>query len=208
MTSTAIPDTVETFDDPESAFADAAASTVQAIGARIRKLRIDRDKTLQSLADATGLSASLLSLVERGKTSPSIGTLVAVSHALGVHMSDLITSDSVDTRAPVCRVDEQPVFESKGGGHRRRVAADDRVRGVEIAENTFAPGGTSALSALHHGGYEYGLLLEGELTITVDGEDHVLRPGDMISYDSTRPHRITNTGTRPARAVWVNLDRS
>jgi transcriptional regulator with XRE-family HTH domain len=191
-----------------TAVAEAAATTVQAIGARIRQLRIDRAQTLQALADATGLSASLLSLVERGKTSPSIGTLVAVSHALGVHMSDLISSDAVETRTPVIRLHEQPVFANALGGHSRRIAADDRVRGVEIAENTFAPGGTSALSALHHIGYEFGLLLEGELTITLDGHEHVLGPGDLISYDSTQPHRITNTSEEPARAVWINLDRS
>ena len=188
--------------------AQAAASTVQAIGTRIRQLRIDRDQTLQTLADATGLSASLLSLVERGKTSPSIGTLVAVSHALGVHMSDLVTPEAAEVRTPVIEIDDQPVFKSETGGHLRRVAADDRVRGVELAVNEFEPGGSSALSALHHGGYEYGLLLEGELTVTLDGEDHVLAAGDLISYESTRPHRITNTGRGMARAVWVNLDRS
>jgi transcriptional regulator with XRE-family HTH domain len=188
--------------------ADAAASTVQAIGTRIRQLRVDRDQTLQTLADATGLSASLLSLVERGKTSPSIGTLVAVSHALGVHMSDLMTPETADARTPVMRSGDQPLFKSDSGGHIRQIAADDRVRGVEIAINEFEPGGSSALSALHHGGYEYGLLLEGELTVTLDDQDHVLRAGDVISYDSTRPHRITNTGSEVARAVWVNLDRS
>ena len=88
------------------------------------------------------------------------------------------------------------------------MVADDRVRGLEIAVNEFAPGGSSADSPLHHGGYEYGMLLEGELSVTLDGETHVLAPGDMISYDSTIPHRIENTGQVTARAVWVNLDRS
>lgn len=199
---------VETHLAGTDAVAEAAATTVQAIGMRIRQLRIDRDQTQQMLADATGLSASLVSLVERGKTSPSIGTLVAVSHALGVHMSDLVTPEAADVRTPVVGSEDQPVFKSDTGGHLRRVAADDRVRGVEIAVNEFEPGGASALSDLHHGGFEYGLLLKGELTVTLDGVDHVLSVGDLISYDSSRPHRITNTGRGIARAVWVNLDRS
>ncbi|MDH3499474.1 MAG: cupin domain-containing protein [Acidimicrobiia bacterium] len=199
----------EQMPDGENGFelAEQAANTVQAIGARIRHLRIQREKTLQALADATGLSASLLSLVERGKTSPSIGTLVSVSHALGVHMSDLVTSEQPQSKEPVRRSGDQPVFHTAQGGQ-RQVVADDRVRGLEIAINDFKPGGSSADSALHHGGYEYGVLLEGELTVTLDGEDHVLGPGDMISYDSTRPHRIYNSGTHLARAIWVNLDRS
>lgn len=188
--------------------AEAAANTVQAIGTRIRQLRIDRDQTQQMLADATGLSPSLLSLVERGKTSPSIGTLVAVSHALGVHMSDLVTPDVARLGTPVVPVRDQPVFNSEAIGHLRRIAADDRVRGLEIAINEFEPGGSSALSDLHHGGFEYGLVLEGELTVSLDGSDHELGVGDLIAYESSRPHRITNTGPGTARAVWVNLDRS
>ncbi|MGH8927281.1 MAG: helix-turn-helix domain-containing protein, partial [Acidimicrobiia bacterium] len=72
---------------PEREDLDArAASTLLSIGARIRELRMQRGLTLQGISELTGLSPSLLSLVERGKTSPSIGTLVAVAYALEVHM--------------------------------------------------------------------------------------------------------------------------
>ncbi len=200
-------DTERALDAGEAELASDADTTVQAIGMRIRQLRMQRDKTLQALADMTGLSASLLSLVERGKTSPSIGTLVSVSRALGVHMSDLITTAPPATKEPIVRAEDQSVYHTAEGGQ-RRVVADDRVRGLEIALNDFKPGGSSADSSLHHGGYEYGIVLDGELTVTLDGQEYVLRPGDMISYESTRPHRIRNTGKRAAKAVWVNLDRS
>ena len=187
--------------------ADQAATTVQAIGSRIRQLRMQRAMTLQTLADMTGLSASLLSLVERGKTSPSIGTLVAVSHALGVHMSDLVAQPGSGMRHPLVRYAEQARYSTPSGGE-RRVVADDRVRGLEIAVNDFMEGGASAETQTHHGGYEYGLLLSGELTVTLGDETIVLAPGDMVSYDSSIPHRIENTGNGRAQAVWVNLDRS
>ena len=200
-------------DQTEALGAEGAADSenadlaVAAIGARIRELRLQNEKTLQAMAEMTGLSASLLSLVERGKTSPSIGTLVSVSHALGVHMSDLVTPAEHDSKEPIVRRGDQAVYASSAGGQ-RRVVADDRIRGLEIAINEFEPGGSSADSSLHHGGYEYGVVLDGKLTVTLEDETHVLAPGDMISYDSNRPHRISNTTKRPARAVWVNLDRS
>jgi uncharacterized cupin superfamily protein len=50
-------------------------------------------------------------------------------------------------------------------------------------------------------------VLEGELTLEVDGVAYVLRPGDLISYDSSRAHRIWNHGAPPVRALWVNLER-
>jgi uncharacterized cupin superfamily protein len=82
------------------------------------------------------------------------------------------------------------------------------VRGVEIAINEYDPDGRSADEELHHGGYEYGMVMEGTLTVDLDGESYTLEPGDSIAYDSTRPHRLINHGTTRVRALWVNLDRS
>src|SRR5918992_904002 len=81
-----------------------ADATVVRIGTRIRTLRSERNLTLQSLAESTGLSSSMLSLVERGKTSPSIGTLVAISSALGVHMSDLFDNRADKQQERVVRM--------------------------------------------------------------------------------------------------------
>jgi transcriptional regulator with XRE-family HTH domain len=185
---------------------DRAAETVQAIGARVRALRSQRQLTLQALADMTGLSASLLSLVERGRTSPSIGTLVSVAHALGIHMNDLVPGEDRSWASPVTRHADQRQF-STPEGVTRRVIKDDRPRGVEIAVNEYAPGGRSADSSLHHEGYEYGMVLEGTLTVYLANGRHVLKSGDAIGYDSTKPHRICNESKRAARALWVNLDR-
>lgn len=184
-----------------------AAQALLAIGTRIRQMRSDRGFTLQALADKTGLSASLLSLVERGKTSPSIGTLVAVAHALGVHMADLVPGPPTGEEIPVLRVHEQPVYSTPEGVN-RRILCDDRVRGLEVALNEYTSGGRSADSLLHHDGYEYGVVIEGALTVDVDGEAYELKPGDSIAYNSSRPHRIANHGRKQARAVWVNLDRA
>ena len=186
---------------------DRAAETVQAIGSRMREFRSQRQLTLQALADMTGLSASLLSLVERGKTSPSIGTLVAVAYALGIHMNDLVPGESPSWASPVTRQADQRQF-STPEGVARRVIKDDRARGVEIAINEYSPGGSSSESSLHHQGYEYGIVLEGTLTVYLANDRHVLKGGDSIGYDSTRPHRICNESKRATRALWVNLDRS
>jgi transcriptional regulator with XRE-family HTH domain len=193
--------------DADESFGDRAAETVLAIGSRVRELRNQRGLTLQALADMTGLSASLLSLVERGKTSPSIGTLVAVAHALEVHMGDLVPGESTVRESPVARKGSQRVY-STPEGVTRTVLRDDRVRGLEIAINEYTPGSRSAAVATHHGGYEYGVVLEGVLTLDLDGESFVLAEGDSIAYDSTRPHRISNEGSAAVRALWVNLDRS
>lgn len=183
-----------------------AEATVTRIGGRIRELRAERDLTLQSLAQRTGLSSSMLSLVERGKTSPSIGTLVAISSALGVHMSDLVDDRLEVQTDPVSRREDQQLYVTAEGVQHRVLKTDDS-HAMELGFNEYEPGTGSGSTPVHHSGYEYGIVIEGELTVEVDGEAYRLKPGDCISYDSNKPHRIFNDGRKHASAVWVNLGR-
>lgn len=185
---------------------DSAEDTIALIGNRIRDLRTMKSMPLRALAESTGLSMSMLSLVERGKTSPSIGTLIAICSALDVHMGDLLAPAKLVPVEPVSRVADQPVLQTKDGVE-RRILRDDRLNGVEIAINQYAPRTGSAPVPVHHEGYEYGILLDGELTVELDGKLHKLKSGDLISYDSARNHRIWNYAGRKARALWINLRR-
>lgn len=174
------------------------------IGGRIRSLRAEQGLTLQAVAERTGLSSSMVSMVERGRTSPSIGTLIAIASALGVHMADLFELDVDGPRDVVQRAAEHQVVETGHGVLRRLVQVDPR-RGLELVVNEYAPGTASAVQVTHHGGYEYGYVLEGVLTVELQNAEHHLEPGDSIAFESTRPHRIVNGGPGCARAVWVNL---
>lgn len=182
-----------------------ALTTVVFLGNRIRELRQQRKLTLQELAESTGLSSSMLSLVERGKTSPSIGTLVAICSSLSIHMTDLFDDDS-STREPVVRNADQPVYETPEGVMRRILRTDD-ARGIEIVFNEYEPGTGSGGEAIHHSGYEYGVVLDGKLRVEVEGRCYELKRGDSIGYSSKLPHRIENDGKRHARTLWVNLER-
>ena len=78
---------------------------------------------------------------------------------------------------------------------------------LEFMEIEFPAGASSGEEMFTHQGRELGYVLEGELTIEVGFERHVLGPGDSIGYESTTPHRISNRGTVPVRAVWINCKR-
>jgi transcriptional regulator with XRE-family HTH domain len=183
-----------------------ALETVAFLGTRIRELRQLRGLTLQQLSSMTGLSSSMLSLVERGKTSPSIGSLVAISSALGIHMTDLFDGNGSRAREPVVRVSDQLVYVTPEGVTRRVVRVDD-VTGIEIVFNEWDPGTGSGGESTHHDGHEYGVVLEGRLSIEVDDHQYELKRGDSIGYDSRLPHRIENDGKKRARALWVNYER-
>jgi transcriptional regulator with XRE-family HTH domain len=189
------------------ALAAAAEDTLASIGQRVRELRAAKGFTLQDLGARTSLSPSMLSLVERGKTMPSIGSLIVICSALGVHMADLLAPEGLAARDPVSRVAKQPIFET-AKGVMRRLLRENKALGVEIAINEYAPQRGNSPTPVQHSGYEFGIVLEGELTVTLDGVSHVLTPGDLISYDSMRGHKILNNGSQRVRALWINLNRS
>jgi len=185
---------------------DEMNQTLAAIGVRIRGARIARSMTLQALADVSGLSPSMLSLVERGRASPSIGSLIVIASALGIAMSDLIVDDSSTAENAVVRQADQRVIETAQHVV-RRLLREDRARAVSVAINEYAPKTGSAPAPLSHAGFEYGFVLEGELTVEIDGNTHHLEKGDLISYSSRRQHRIWNHGKRLTRTLWFNLGR-
>ena len=80
---------------------------------------------------------------------------------------------------------------------------------VEFMIAVYAVGGSSSADGklMRHSGREFGLVLSGKLTVTVGFEQHVLEPGDSITFQSTTPHRLHNDDPMEARAIWVTLGR-
>jgi transcriptional regulator with XRE-family HTH domain len=180
--------------------------TLREVGARIRLARQRRGLTLAHVGRTTGLTPSMLSMVERGVATPSIGALVAISAALKVSMAALFGPVLAGTpsASPVIRRARQPVV-TTGRGVQRRIVARDRRGAVELAENIYQPGAASAEGPLRHLGRELGVVLAGRLRVELGRAVYVLRPGDAIAFDSSTPHRFTTVGREVARTLWINL---
>ncbi|WP_448808769.1 helix-turn-helix domain-containing protein [Agromyces bauzanensis] len=192
------------------------------LGARLREARTKRGLSLRSVAQALGVSASLISQVEIGKTQPSVSTLYALANHLGVSLDELLgiaAPGSTPPAAPmfghsgaalpdVQRAADNPVIEMENGVRWERLAvgAGGPADGVLV---TYQPGASSSIEGklMRHAGIEYAYLLEGELTLQLEFDTYVLRPGDSLQFDSTRPHLYTNRGTVPAKGVWFVVGR-
>lgn len=186
--------------------AETTASTLVSIGNRIREARLARGLTLQGIAELSGVSPSMLSLVERGRASPSIGSLIVIANALGVTMSELLATNEPRENRLVTRAADAPIVETAKHVI-RRLMREDKERGVSIALNEYEPHTGSAERPISHEGFEYGFILEGELTVEVDGVSHRLHTGDLIAYNSRRQHKIWNHGSGKVRTLWFNLGR-
>lgn len=188
----------------------------EGLGARLREVRLERGMSLRSVAQALGVSASLISQVEIGRTQPSVSTLFAMANHLGVSIDELVGREPAAPSAPardvegepVVRADGYPVIEMENGVRWEKLASTPGGPADALLV-TYQPGASSSIEGklMRHAGVEYAYLLEGELTLQLDFDTHVLRPGDSLSFDSMRPHLFSNTTDAVARGVWFVFGR-
>jgi len=196
----------DTPQDSDANLADAGDESVQ-IGQRIRDLRISVGMTLAELSRAAKVSIGTLSQLERGLVSPTVRTLYTVGNALGVAPAWLIdpsqsATDSSES-AFVVRANKRQKFLDTGGVRKdiASPAASERLKGFFMV---IEPGCGSGTEPYIHTGEEIGLILSGTLELSIDGQSFTLNEGDCFAFESTRPHRFSNFGPRPASVFWVN----
>jgi transcriptional regulator with XRE-family HTH domain len=180
-------------------------STLAVVGARVRGLRRERQLTIAELAAMTDLSVSMISTVERGLAAPSLATLHVLAAALEVPMASLFLAASADEN-PVVPLDQQTEWETPGGAT-RRLAIDNLELGVEVYVDRYEPGDAHNRQPSQHRGYEFGVVVDGELTVALDDEVLRVGPGDAVHFVAQRNHLIRNDGEAAAKAVWFNLRR-
>ncbi|WP_315927631.1 helix-turn-helix domain-containing protein [Mesorhizobium sp. SP-1A] len=180
------------------------ADVMAIVGAKIRELRTARNMKLQDLAQETDVSTSMLSLLERGLTAPSIGTLISIASALNATMAELVPVGHGASEKVVLRKADSAAVEAKHHV-RTRLLKEDPARGVYVTINEYEPDTGSSGRQMLHAGIEFGYILEGELTVDLDGTSYLASPGDFISFQSRRPHRFWNHGKRITRAIWFNM---
>jgi transcriptional regulator with XRE-family HTH domain len=157
---------------------------------------------LADIALRCGMSASLLSMLERGQVNCTMGTLIGVAHALRVPVSELFHPPREMLEPVIPRALQQVMTGAEGT---RRVFVFDRARQLEFSENIFRPGSRTAARPRAHGGWECGVVVEGALELEVSDRSYHLRRGDAFAFNSLRPHRLCNPSKRPACVLWVNL---
>ena len=210
-------------EQPILAVADSSAPSV---GAQLRERRFAVGMSLRELSRRIEVSPSLVSQIETGKIQPSVRTLIAIVSELGLSVDHIFERAGLGS-GPAVATEHAPADDSPAGGAASVVRSDQHsvIRleaGVEWQRMTtwenpevefiiavYAPGASSSPDGtlMRHSGREFGLVLSGTLRVTVGFEEHVLEPGDSISFRSMVPHRLHNDGTVEVRAVWVSHGR-
>jgi transcriptional regulator with XRE-family HTH domain len=166
------------------------------LGARIQTLRRDRGLTLQELAEAGAVSASMLSSVERGRKAPTIVVLARIADGLGVPLDGLIVGDG--SRVIVRRAGQQDVIDEPAGW--RREILTPVIPGVnfEWIRTTLPPGvDPGPFPAYAAGSHEFVVVEAGTLQLTIGSEDFALHAGDSVYFPADTTHRYANAGGVP-----------
>ncbi len=149
----------------------------------LKKLRTDRDLTLQALAEQSGISRASLSRIEKGEVSPTADTLGALATVYGLPISVLLSPLERDFEPLIRRGDQQLWLDDRNGFERRSVSPPSRSLKCELVEGALSPNQSIAYSAPAMPGQEHHLLLlSGALSITVEGNVYQLKTGDCVRY--------------------------
>ena len=164
------------------------------------------DLSLRDLAERSGVSAPMLSQVERGETSPTLAVAARIAGGLELSLSQLLRLDEGDGVA-IVRAAERRTGASNGGHRYGVITPPLPGQRAEVSEHALAPGaatGGPGDPPMHEAGArETALVTVGELRLVCAGVPHDLSDGDAVTFDADLPHHFENPGTGEARFLAV-----
>lgn len=172
------------------------------VGERLRELREARNISMRTLAIRSGLSANALSMIERGRASPSVSTLYKLSEALGVSITSFFGSDVERKQVVFLKADQRArlsftrgIFEGLGG--------EQFIGRVEPFMLTLENSANSGPRTITHSGHEFVFCLRGELEYQVERQLYHLQAGDSLLFAAQLKHKWRNPGRSVASAIII-----
>lgn len=170
------------------------------VGNRLRHVREAAGLSQRMLARRAGITNSTVSLIEANRCNPSVGALKRLLDAVPIGLSEFFALE-LETERPAFYRAADLVEIGKGGISYRQVGRSMAGRALQILHECYQPGTDTGRVFLSHEGEEGGVIVSGELEVTVDGERRILGAGDAYSFDSRRAHRFRCIGDVPAVVV-------
>jgi len=184
---------------------NAVATENGAVGTRVKALRDSMGLSLRDLAERSGVSAPMLSQVERGETSPTLSVAGKIAGGLELSLSQLLRLDEAQHVVVVAKGEGRA---TRRGGHAvEELTPPLPGQRADVSRHVLEPGsatGGPADPPMHEpGARETALVLNGSLTLVVDGEDRNLAEGDTVTFDADLPHHFENRSMASAEFVAV-----
>jgi transcriptional regulator with XRE-family HTH domain len=174
-----------------------------AVGRNVRAERLRKTWTLDDLAARSGVSKGMLVQVEQARTNPSIATICRLATALGVSMASLVEAPEAPSAQVVRSGEGVPLWRGRTGGLAKLMAGVGTRHQVELWDVRIVAGDAMVSEAHPAGTRELLLVVEGELTLELDGAPYRVGPGDAIAFVADRPHTYRNAGEAELRCAMA-----
>jgi XRE family transcriptional regulator, regulator of sulfur utilization len=186
----------------------ATVTDTPTLGARVRALREAEGLSLRDLSERSGVSAPMLSQVERGETSPTVAVAERIAAGLDLRLSQLLRLDEGGGAVAIVRAQERRKGPGGTKGHRYELLTPP-LPGLrsELSRHELVPGartGGAGDPPMHEpGSRETAVVERGAVVLVCDGERHDLAEGDCVTFDADLPHHFENPGPGPAGLLAV-----
>ncbi len=182
------------------------------VGGRLKEVRLAAKLSQRQLAERAGVAHGLISMLEANKSSPSVASLRKILGGVPMTMADFFEPERPVGDKVVFRADELLDLTSRlgrvhgseasaSGRMAFRQVGDARTHNLQILHERYEPGADTGETMLEHLSHEGGVVVAGELELTVGGQVRVLRAGDAYLFDSRVPHRFRNVCAAPCEVV-------
>jgi transcriptional regulator with XRE-family HTH domain len=177
-------------------------------GHRVKKLRVDRGWSLEGLANASGVSRSMLSQIERDQVNPTLAVALRIARAFNMGLGELIESPGVTSSVTVIRADDHTYhYRSDKNCRIRTLSPLNLEKDVEFYEVLLQPGGALRSAPHFEGTREFLTVQTGQIQVESGEDKETLNPGDSASYRADIPHAIINVGETEAGIFLVDIYR-
>ncbi len=173
------------------------------VGARLRTLRKMHGLSQRELARRAGVTNGMISLIEQNRASPSVSSLKKVLDGFPISLADFFIGELVAENQVFYRAGELPDM-GAGDVAFRLVGYNRAERSMSILHEIYPAHSDTGDEMLRHNGEEGGVVVRGEIEVTVGGETRKLGVGDAYYFDSRTPHRFRNAGDEACEIISAN----
>lgn len=172
------------------------------VGARLRKLRKEKNLSISALAEKSDVSAGLISQIERDLIAPSVVSLHRIAQALDVEINYFFKSSAPSYKLQ--RAGTQRILITNSGWDQHVILNGEWPdRPLDFICLTLKGGETYKRDCIAHNGEEFVYVISGELSFLIDDEELILKAGDSISFSSKHRHIYFNQGEEDCVSIWA-----
>lgn len=168
------------------------------VGLRLKAVRTAKRLSQRQLAARSGVTNGMICMIEQNQTSPSVSSLKKILDGLSMTLSEFFSADEEANGKIFFAASElreiAPLGDPASGALavELRQVGDTVGRAIQMLHETYAPGADTGEETYAHEGEEAGIIISGQVEITVGDQSRVLGPGDAYLFDSRIPHRFRN----------------